>query len=228
MIPPLLFGGSHGSSVSPPSPWPYPDATWPRADPSEHGMSASALRAVPLSLIVAATVIRHGHEVWTYGDVDVVETSWASCSRSVLTTAWGILIFRGAIPGGMDALEDPVLALGTATAHLFSPNIKLKHLLSYTSQANPPGSSWSYSCREHWPAQHRILEELTGETVQRWMQRELLDVLGGHLGCRRVGADGTNRVIGSCRDMARWGYLWLRQGRWHDAGTILGFLKTTV
>lgn len=167
-----------------------------------------------------AVLIRHGYEAWAWGDAGARETGWSSCARSFLTTMWGMLLSHGRLDTrttiGLDWLERSVRDLDTPTARQFGSAIKLKHLLSYTSQSAPPGAQWSYSCREHWPQQHRILEEKNGETVQRWMQRELLDVLGGGMDAHRVSDDETNRIYGSPRGLARWGYLWLRGGRWRD------------
>lgn len=192
----------------------WPGAAWSTGDPKDHGVSAAALRAIGDGVMGDAAVIRHGVEVYTYGSPGA-RTEWASVARSFLTTQWGMLIAQGRIPGGMAALDMPVRDLGTATARKFGAGVRLKHLLSYTSCASPPGSKWRYSCGDHWPMQHQILEELTGETVQRWMGRELLDVLGGGMSCKKKD-DGTNRVYGSPRALARWGYLWLRGGLWRD------------
>ena len=195
----------------------FPRASWRTATPQAHGMSATKLKAISANVMGAATINRHGYEVYTYGDPSKLLTGWASCARSVLTTMWGMLIHEGRIFGGLfveESLEQSVRALDTPTARKFGSAIKLKHVLSYTSQAHPPGSKWSYSSGDHWPMQHAILEELTGETVQRWVKRELLDVLGGGMSCHRVKEDGTNRIYASPRAFARWGYLWLHEGRW--------------
>lgn len=199
----------------------YPGKAWRKSTPQAQGMDAKTLRAIKPGVIANAVVIRHGYEVQTYGDAGRKFTAWSSCSRSFLTTLWGQLITYGAIPGGMAALDDPVRALGTKTAQTFRPAVKLKHLLSYTSCANPPGSTWRYSCGDDWLKQHQILEELTGETVQKRMQRELLNPLGGGLRAARKKDDDTNRVHGSCRDMARWGYLWLHGGVWRDGQVLV-------
>ena len=193
----------------------YPGDAWPTARPEDVGASSARLRAINPGIMGDATVIIGGREIWTWGEPGKPQTNLASCARSFVTTAWGMAIQQGRIPGGLAVLDQPVRDLPSARAQTFGSGIKLKHLLSYTSQANPPGSSWSYSSGDHWPQQHEIFEQVTGVTVAAYLNQELFSRLGGNLRAWMVD-DGTARIGGSVRDQARWAYLWLHQGRWED------------
>lgn len=186
----------------------FPGHSWPTG-------SARVGRVDP-DVMGNATLILRGREVATYGSPGTKQTNWASTARSVATaTAWGRAITTGQIPGGMAVLNRPVRDLPSARARTFSGGIKVKHLLSYTSQAEPPGSSWEYESGQHWPDQHVIFEEVVGVSVADYCNRELFNVLGGGLHAVMKVEDGTARVHGSPRDLARWGYLWLMGGRWN-------------
>ena len=198
---------------------PYPGVEWPTASPAAHDVSETALRAIAQGTMGNATLIRHGVEIFTWGNASQYEPIWSSCGRSYVTTAWGMALTRGEIPGGLAALDRPVRDLPSMRALSFGASIELRHLLSYTSIATPPGSSWSYSCREHWPWQHQVFQEVVGRHPTVYLNAELLPRLGGHLRAITM-SDGTTRVEGSPRSQARWGYLWLRGGRWSD-GEIL-------
>src|SRR5690606_4141972 len=97
----------------------------------------------------------------------------------------------------------------------FPPGIKLVHVLSRTSNANPPGSSWRYSGGSHWPWQHEVVERLTGESRERQAER-LAAAVGARLSWDRDDDDDTQRIHGSPYEVAKLGLLMLRQGLWRD------------
>lgn len=200
--------------------WPD-ERRWPTATPESQGMSTPKLRDAPRKVKTAigdAIVIRRGHDVWHFGDPYArTDGWWASSARSYLTTAFAMLIHRGVIPGGRKAVERRVNQLPSKTARSFKDAVLLKHLLSYTSASDPPGSGWRYS--SNWVPMHRIFQEISGRTAWEYVNAELKPVLGG-AAWRAIEKDGTLRVVGPPPDMARWGYLWLRGGRWKDAQVI--------
>ena len=198
----------------------WPEYNWRTSSPEAQGMSSAKLRAISPAAIGNAVVIRNGYEVWTWGDPARRYSNWASVTRSYLTTAWGMAIQDGSIAGGLNILEQPVRNLASATAKRFSADVRLKHLLSYTSCRRPAGSRWSYSCGQDWFDQYRIFKELTGRSVHDYLNKVLFPVLGGQtLIATPTDSDRgeTSRVAGSARDHARWGYLWLNQGYWKNS-----------
>jgi CubicO group peptidase (beta-lactamase class C family) len=197
----------------------WPADNWKTSSPEAQGMSSAKLLAISPEAIGNAVVIRNGYEVWTWGDPARRYSNWASVTRSYLTTAWGMAIQDGSIAGGLNILEQPVRNLASVTAKRFSDDVRLKHLLSYTSCRRPAGSRWSYSCGQDWFDQYRIFRELTGRSVHDYLNKSLFPVLGGET-LIAIPTDSdrgeTSRVAGSARDHARWGYLWLNRGYWQN------------
>jgi hypothetical protein len=195
----------------------FPKEKWPASTPELQGMSSAKLSAVP-SKIGRAIVIRHGYDIWHYGDPYAnPDTWWASCARSFTTVTFGIAIKQGIIPGGEAVLDQPVNSLNSSTAKGYSSSILLKHLLSYTACSNPPGSGWAYNCK--WFSMHYILDEL-------WMHpkdvvnQHLVPVLGGNWRAIGPQSDYSHRVVGSPAELARWAYLWLHRGKWEDTQVV--------
>jgi hypothetical protein len=220
-----LFAGPAANLVAEPPAW--PDAQqWPQASPEKVGMSSQRLEdaaRLAITPIGDAIVIRRGYDVWRYGE-PYGKTSgwWASTARSYLTTVFAMLIQRGVIPGGRDAVEIRVNQLPSATARSFKDDVRLKHLLSYTSCATPAGSEWQYGC--NWVPMHAIFVEITGRTPWDYINAELKPIIGGAAWQAIEQRDGTLRVVGPPPDMARWGYLWLRGGRWKATQVIDAWL----
>lgn len=193
----------------------WPDnRQWPKAKPESQGMSSELLREAPKNMgrkVHTAIVIRNGYDVWHYGDpYDDGRTWWSSASRSFLTTAFGMLIQEGKI--SMDALDAPARELPSATARRFGESTLFKHLLSYTSCANPPGSSWQYAC--NWRPMHGIFRDLAGMSAEDYINKNLAPAIGGDWRATTQN-DGTLRVVGSASHLARWGYLWMHEGEWN-------------
>lgn len=191
-----------------PGPPPYPglpDGPWPQDSPESQGMSSSLLASV--NGIQHGVVIRHGVEVWSYGNASAV-LDWASCNRTWVNLLWGGLIRTSGWPWlDKDASELPCDAADA------TPNVApLKTVLSYTSLP-PVGEVWRYSSGDWWPWQSQALAELHDcpDVGLAWAL-ELEPWLGGATFQPGVAADGTLRVKGSCRDHARLAGLMLNGG----------------
>jgi CubicO group peptidase (beta-lactamase class C family) len=84
-------------------------------------------------------------------------------------------------------------------------------------QDAPPGHTWVYN-NAAIQSLEAVLETATGEDPATFAQRRLFQPLGmtrTHM--TRDGAGNTNMYFGmqsTCEDMARFGYLFLRNGRW--------------
>ncbi len=212
--------------------WPD-DKGWPKAKPEEAGISAQALEQAPSKMqtpIGTAIVIRGGRDVWHYGDPYAIQGDggWASCERSYLTALFGIAIKEGMIKGGKDSVDLPVKRIDSAAARALGDGVLLKHLLSYTALSDPPGSVWRYN--KGYDEMVAILKDLYGKRVEVLAREKLLPVLGGSWEARfNAGIQDHLKIHGTAADAARWGYLWLRGGRWKEQQVVdEWFVKRTL
>jgi len=86
------------------------------------------------------------------------------------------------------------------------------------SQQHPPGTHWEYN-NSAIQTLEAVLERATGTDMAAFAQRELFEPLGMTAEIRRDAAGNPLAFMGvqaSCRDLARFGYLFLRGGRWGD------------
>jgi hypothetical protein len=186
--------GSRPSSGS----WPDEQGRWPEA--------LRPLDRVNTDTVGDAVVIHRGQLIAEIGGSRKNSGLWSSCIRT-----WMTLKFLKAIHEGRIAKEQLWLPVGPP----FPSNVLLIHVLSRTSNANPPGSAWRYSGGFHWPAQHAKHEELTGDSREE-SARQLADAVGARLTWDRDPDDDTQRMDGSPYEMAKLGYLMLREGQWQD------------
>ena len=222
----------------------YPIPEWQRiAVPESAGFSSAALAAVREKAATMPTtgmmVIVGGRVLFEYGDVDTV-SYLASVRKSVLSMLYGIYVERGVID-----LERTLEQLGIDDLQGLTPaekQAKVRHILAARSgiyhpasnsgddlaSAPPRGSQkpGEYYLYSNWDFNvlGTIFEQFTGGSIYDALQRELVEPIGMqdfqrelH---RRTG-DTTRSVHRayhmhfSVRDMARIGYLMLREGNWN-------------
>ena len=84
-------------------------------------------------------------------------------------------------------------------------------------QQYPPGKVWAYN-NAAIQTLDRVISRATGQTTRDYAAQRLFGPLGmAHTRMTADPAGGTNTFFGvqtTCEDMARFGYLFLRQGRW--------------
>lgn len=178
--------------------WPNVDGTWLE--------SAVDTSSVNRDAVGDAVVIQKGVLIAKLGNWGGSSGLWSSSVRT-----WRTLIALQAIHEGRVARE----ALWQDAGRPFPAGIWLIHVLSRTSNARPPGSSWRYSGGDHWPWQHEIIERMTGESRERQAER-LAQAIGARLTWDRDPDDDTQRIDGSPYEMAKLGLLMLRAGQWQD------------
>jgi CubicO group peptidase (beta-lactamase class C family) len=222
----------------------YPIPEWQRiVVPESGGFSSAALAAVREKAATLPTtgmmVIVGGRVLFEYGDVDTV-SYLASVRKSVLSMLYGIYVERGIID-----LERTLEQLGIDDLQGLMPaekQAKVRHILAARSgiyhpasnsgddlaSAPPRGSQkpGEYYLYSNWDFNvlGTIFEQFTGGSIYDALQRELVEPIGMqdfrrelH---RRTG-DTTRSVHRayhmhfSVRDMARIGYLMLREGNWN-------------
>jgi CubicO group peptidase (beta-lactamase class C family) len=90
-------------------------------------------------------------------------------------------------------------------------------------QADPPGSWWEYN-NSAIQTLERVLEVATGEDLEEFAQANLFEPIGMTVTMGRDGAGNPQTYQGlsaSCRDLARFGLLFLRQGEWAGGQQIV-------
>lgn len=90
-------------------------------------------------------------------------------------------------------------------------------------QTQPPGSWWEYN-NSAIQTLERVLEVATGEDVEDFAQANLFVPIGMTVTMGRDGAGNPQTYQGvsaSCRDLARFGLLYLRQGEWAGGQQIV-------
>ncbi len=238
---------------------PYPDSSWQEIiDKTASGWSTTKLNDLKKFIIDSShstgmLVIQQGKVLFQYGDVQ--ELSYlASCRKSVLSILYGPFVENGKID-----LNKTIEQLGLDDVSGLLPIEKkasIKDLLTarsgvYHSASNPgdatsmapkrgsvkPGSFWLYNNWDFNIAGY-ILEKETGKSIY-----DLIDsILAGPLQMqdwrkdaqRKTGDTTRSKYLAyhmwfSTRDMARIGYLMLRNGKWKDQQVIpADWIKTST
>jgi CubicO group peptidase (beta-lactamase class C family) len=84
------------------------------------------------------------------------------------------------------------------------------------SQQHVPGAWWEYN-NSAIQTLERVLEVATGEDIEDYAKARLFWPIGASISMGHDGADNPQTYQGisaSCRDLARFGYLYLREGQW--------------
>lgn len=227
----------------------YPDSTWERyPQPELAGYRSAALDSVSQFLTHLATtglvVTVHGRILYTHG-ADTAHSYLASARKSVLSMLYGNYVEQGKI-----RLDATLAELGIDDRPPLTPEEKqatVRHLLMTSSgvfhpASNPgdnldsapprgsqkPGEYFLYS---NWDfnALGTIFEQLTGSNLYDALERDLVRPIGLEDWKRELQkkSGDTTRSIHpayhmwfSTRDMARLGYLMLREGKWKDQQVI--------
>jgi uncharacterized protein (TIGR03437 family) len=212
----LLVGGGTAlsraqGSATPPAPV-FPASTWQTATPEEVGMDPAKVAQALATLPEPAVVIRRGRIVAAKGDIARPAYIW-SASKSLVALAAARLMQQGHI-----TLDTPVPGSDDPTG----PPATYRHFLSMTSDfrlsPHAPGEHYAYNngAVVHY-ATHLKDAYFPGRDEVRMLRESYLDALGleDGVGYRALmsGWDGGWSL--STRDLARVGYLVLRDGNWN-------------
>jgi CubicO group peptidase (beta-lactamase class C family) len=223
----------------------YPDTAWIRiATPECSGFSTDGLLAVTERLSGMATTamlaIVGGRVLFEYGDPLAV-SYLASVRKSILSMLYGIQVERGVIDldrtladlgiddvGGLTGMEKQA-----TVRHLISARSGIYHEASNggddLASAPPRGSQrpGEYYLYNNWDfnAAGTVFELETGQSIYDALEHDIAVPIGmrdfDRSAHRRTGDESRSRHLAyhmhlSTRDMARVGYLMLRNGRWLD------------
>ena len=226
----------------------WPGAQWERAAPAEHGWSTDLLaRARAYSERAgssAVTIVQHGRVVDESGDT-AHKSPIASVRKSLLSALYGIAIDEGKI-----RLSDTLAALGIDDRQPLRADEKqatVADLLTTRSGVYHPVDSQPIALAGALPARgsHRhgthfyynnwdfnvlgtIYEQATGEGIYDAFKRRIADAIGlqdfvvsdGAWGAGETSRHRNYQFIMSARDLARFGLLYARGGRWRDRQVV--------
>ena len=237
----------------------YPGSAWQSiSNISGSGWSSDSLNKLKAFIIdstnaTGMVVIQSGRIFFDYGDTK--ETSYlASCRKSILSMLYGPFVKDGKINtsttieqlhlddvGGLLPIEKKatIKDLLTARSGVYHPasNEGDASAMAPKRGSVQPGSFWLYNNWDFNMAGY-ILEQQTGKTIY-----ELIDsILAKPLQMqdwniseqRKTGDTAKSKFLAyhvwfSTRDMARIGYLMLRNGKWKDQQVIpADWVKTTT
>jgi CubicO group peptidase (beta-lactamase class C family) len=221
----------------------YPGAAWERIDdPAGHGWSRAGLEAVRAELAKLPTTgfmaVLGGRVLMDYGDVQAV-SYLASVRKSVLSMLYGNYVANGKVKLDKTLAEIGIDDIGGLTADekkatirdLLSARSGVYHAASNAGDdlasapprgSQPPGSYYLYS---NWDfnAVGSIFEKETGRDIYDALETDLVGPIGmqdfvraAHKksGDLKKSMHPAYHMNFSTRDMARIGYLMLREGNW--------------
>jgi CubicO group peptidase (beta-lactamase class C family) len=253
------FAFCQKSEISPGNARVYPDSAWQFIDhTSDHSWNNDSLNKLR-SFIIDSTsatgmlVIESGKILFDYGDIEEI-SYLASCRKSILSMLYGPFVSTGVINlnttldqmhfddiGGLLPTEKKatIKDLLTARSGIYhaASNSGDNSAMAPTRGTVAPGSFWLYN---NWDfnAAGSILEKQTGKTIYELIDSILakpLQMQDWSINNQRKTGDTTrSRYLAyhmwfSTRDMARIGYLMLRNGKWKDREIIPpGWVKTTT
>lgn len=256
LIPYLAFSQS---SLTQSKSYVYPDSSWEFInDISKKGWNDDSLNKLKSFIIDSSNatgmlVIQSGKILFNYGDIEEI-SYLASCRKSILSMLYGPFVQNGTIIlnttleqmqlddiGGLLPIEKKatIRNLLTARSGIYhaASNEGDNSAMAPKRGSVEPGSFWLYN---NWDfnAAGYILEQKTGRTIYELIDSILaqpLQMQDWSMKSQRKTGDTTKskylayHMWFSTRDMARIGYLMLRNGKWKNQQIIpTDWIKTTT
>jgi CubicO group peptidase (beta-lactamase class C family) len=198
----------------------WPKADWETRTPEQSGLAAEKLKALAELAGGRGCVVRHGYLVYSWGD-SAKSGDIASAVKPIISTLLLVAVQDGKLKS-VDAkvadFEPGLLKLNRGK----DGTITWRHLASQTSGyglTEAPGEAYAYNDS----ALALYYDVLTQRVYKQDGTRVLKDQLGDVLGFQDKYTfeafgpkDRPGRLAISVRDLARFGLLYLRGGRWRD------------
>jgi CubicO group peptidase (beta-lactamase class C family) len=223
----------------------FPSANW---EYNKAGLPPEVVREVDVFIHTLDTtglmVVKDGKIVYEYGNI-IEPVYLASARKSVLSMLYGPYVANGTIRldatlkelgmsdvGGLLPIEEraTVLDLITARSGIYHPASNDGDLLEFAPPrgSQEPGSYWLYS---NWDfnAAGAVFERMTGKDIYNALRDNLAIPIGMQDFNREIQKKDEKPERSqypsypmwlSARDMARLGYLMLREGQWQDRRLI--------
>ncbi len=197
----------------------YPGATWETRSPEEVGLARSKLRDLALMVEGRGCVVRHGYLVFGWGDV-AKSADVASAFKPVLSTLLFFAIQEGKVRGVDEPVSDFEPRLKTLNQGKDGA-ITWRHLASQTSGyglAERPGQAYAYNDYALALYYDTLTVKVFGTNGTELLRRYLAEPLQfeDSFSFEALGPNKPGRLAVSVRDFARFGLLYLHQGRWRD------------
>jgi len=214
--------GFESSSISTtgssPMPMVYPGATWETRAPEEVGLSRAKLDALRDWVGGRGCVVRHGYLVYTWGDV-AKSGDIASAVKPVISTLLMFAVQEGKLKSVDDKVADFEPRLKTLNGGK-DAGITWRHLASQTSGyglIEPPGKAYAYNdfaLALYYDTLTQKVFQQDGTTVLKTRLADALQFEDRYT--FEAFKDRPGRLAVSVRDLARFGLLYLRGGKWRD------------
>jgi CubicO group peptidase (beta-lactamase class C family) len=198
----------------------YPAAAWKTRTPTEAGLDRAKLDALAGLVGGRGCVVRHGFMVYTWGDV-TTSGDVASVFKPVLTTLLLLAIQEGKLKSVDDRVADFEPRLRDLNKGK-SAAITWRHLASQTSGyglTEAPGQAYGYNdyaLAFYYDLLTRKVFQDDGTHVLKTRLADVLQFQDRYTFEAFGPKDRPGRLAVSVRDLARFGLLWLRGGRWQD------------
>jgi CubicO group peptidase (beta-lactamase class C family) len=202
----------------------YPGTHWQKCRPEDAGLSAAKLAALAKWCGGRGCVVRHGYLVHTWGE-PARSGDIASAVKPILSTLMLLAVQQGkleSVDAKVAAFEPGLRLLNCGKDRL----ITWRHLASQTSGyglSEAPGSAYAYNDFALALYYDTLMRRVYRQDGTRVLKEQLGDVLGFEdkytftaFGPR----DRPGRLAISVCDLARFGLLYLRGGKWKDKQVV--------
>ncbi len=198
----------------------FPGVSWETRTPAEVGLVTADLEALAKHVGGRGCVVRHGYLVHTWGDQSE-SGDIASAVKPIIST----LLLMAVQDGSLTSVDEPLAKVEPRLRDLNNgkdARITWRHLASQTSGyglKDAPGDAYAYNDFALALYYDSLMNQVYRQDGTEVLRQQLGDVLGFQ---DRYTFDAFNRqeragrLAISVRDLARFGLLYLRQGRWKD------------
>ncbi|MBS0206974.1 MAG: serine hydrolase [Planctomycetes bacterium] len=217
MVLPALAGRVDGAELGQPV---YPGTEWEQRTPEQAGLSGTRLKALAELAGGQGCVVRNGFLVYTWGD-PTRSGDIASAVKPIVSTLLLLAVQHGklaSVDAKVSDFEPGLLKLNSGK----DAGITWQHLASQTSGyglVEPPGKAYGYNDFALALYYDTLMQRVYKQDGNRVLKEQLGDILGfqDKYAFEAFGPkDRPGRLAISVRDLARFGLLYLRGGRWRD------------
>ena len=198
----------------------FPGKAWEMRSPEEAGLSREKLMALATLAGGRGCVVRHGYMVFAWGDQSK-SSDVASAFKPLLTT----LLFMAVQDGRIGSVDDEVAEFEPRLKALNAGKdaaITWRHFafqMSGYGLAEAPGAAYSYNDYALALYYDTLTQKVFGTNGTALLRTRLAEPMQFEDACTFDAFGPQNRpgrLALSVRDFARFGLLYLRQGRWRD------------
>lgn len=209
----------------------YPGAEWHQISPRQAGLNAEALRQAAEFIGGRGCVVRYGHLAYSWGDIsrreDVASAAKPLYAHFILEAAE-----LGLIPSLDSRVSEFEPGLNSLNPELGykDRSITWRHMAHQTAcygVSEQPGDAFNYNDYHMALLVDTLFQRVYGATWESVDDALLVPMLTGALQCQDSPTllafgldDRPGRLAISPRDFARFGLLYLREGRWRGEQVI--------